>query len=228
MAVVKTSGIAITEISGKLAGTVFARNGAGLSTRNRVKGTNPRTNLQTTQRAKFSSNAGGWRGLTDAERKSWNLAAASGEWPYKNRLGETQQPSGSQLYNRLNDTITSVGGAVITTPPLKVSFTAITLGALTSASGTPSLSLAFTGVLGSDEGLVITATYGLSPGVSRPSRFNKVAYYTSTTPANLLTGYQAVYGNPIEGTRIFVRAEIVNELTGQRELVGQVSAIVAA
>ena len=228
MALIKFSGFGITEISGKVGGNVSARNKSGATLRNRVKGTNPRTNAQTNQRAKFSSNAGGWRGLTTAERKSWNLAGASGEWPIKTRIGEVMQPSGSQLYNMLNDTITSVGAAPISSPPLKVSFTSIVLGTLTAASGAPALSLAFTGVLGSDEGLVVNATYGVSPGVTRPSNFRKVAYYASTTPANLLAGYQGVFGNPIEGTQIFVEVEIVNELTGQRELVGKVSAIVAA
>lgn len=222
------SGIGVTELSGKFGGTVGARNKSGMTIRNRVKGTNPKTNAQLTQRAKFSNNASGWRELTTAERKAWILSASSGEWPQKNRLGETVQPTGSGLYNLLNDTLSSVGVAIITAPPLKVSFTQITLGAFTVAEAVPAMSLIYAGVLAADEGLVLTATFGMSPGVSRPSNFRKIAYYVTTSPANLLASYSAVFGNPIAGTQVFIRAEIVNEMTGQRELVGQVSAIVAA
>lgn len=228
MAQIELSGIGVTGVSGKLGGTVFSRNNGGAGVRIKTKGTNPRTNAQTTQRAKFSNQASSWRDLTDAERLSWNLAAASGEYNSKNRVGATITPSGSVLYNRLNNTIVAAGGTPITTPPLKVGFTAITLGALTAASGTPALSLVFTGSLATDERLIVEATYGTSPGVSRPSNFRKITNYSGTSPANLLSAYAAVFGNPIEGTKIFVRVTIVNRTTGQSELVGQVVAVVAA
>lgn len=225
---IKMSGIGITEISGKFGGTVGARNKTGMIARNRVKGTNPKTNKQITQRAAFATQSASFRDLTAAERLAWQRAAESGEWPYRNRLGEAAQPSGSQLFNRLNDNIVSVGGTPITTPPLKVAMSQITLGALTSAAGTPALSLVFTGTIGADETLVVEGTFGTSPGVSNPSRFNKLTNYTSTSPANLLASYQAVFGNPIAGTKIFIRCYLVNDTTGQRIDVGQVSAVVAA
>ena len=222
------SGIGVTELSGKFGGSVGTRNQSGNILRNRVKGTNAKTNSQITQRGKFSNTSAAWRGLTAAERLAWNTAAASGEWPYQNRLGETRQPSGFQLYSRLNNNLAAIGATVITAPPLKQSFTQITLGTLTAAAGTPALSLAFTGVLAADETMVCEATYGTSPGVSRPSNYRKIANYASTTPANLLAGYQAIFGNPIEATKIFIRCKLVNETTGQDVLVGEVSAVVAA
>jgi len=227
-ALIKTSGVGITEISGKFGGSVGARNTSGNVLRNRVKGTNARTNAQITQRGKLSNTSAAWRSLTAAERKSFVTAASSGQWPYQNRLGETKQPSGFQLYSTLNNNISVVGGTPLTEPPLKVGFTAITLGALTAAAGTPALSLAFTGVLDASESMVVFATYGMSPGVARPNRYKQIAIYGSTTPANLLAGYTAIFGALVAGTQIFVRVKLINDGTGENQEIGQVSAIVAA
>lgn len=228
MALIETSGIGATEISGKVGGSVFARGGSGMTVRNKAKGTQAKTNSQLVQQGKFSTNATAWRDLSDAERKAWTLAASSGEWQRSNRLGKSVKPSGPSLYSQLNNTLSVIGGTVITMPPLKVAFTPIVLGALTMAAGTPAMSLAFTGVLDGSESMIVDATFGASPGVQRPSQFRKIATYASTTPANLLSGYQGVFGDPIAGTRVFVRVTIVSETTGQRQVIGQVNAIVAA
>lgn len=224
------SGIGMVAGSGKLQGTVMSKGRGGAIARVRVKPTNPRTNKQIQQRSRLSVRSGNWRGLTAAQQSAWNAAGESGEWSLKNALGITFQPTGAQLYNQLNLNIQKVGGTAIAGVPSKASLSAVLLGALTAADGTPALSLAFTGTLGSDEALAIYATGNLSPGVSRPSRskYRYLTTYTSTTPANLLSAYQALYGDPIEGQKIFVYAEIVNEVTGQAAQAGSAVAIVAA
>lgn len=227
---VKFSGIGITEGSGKIGGTVVGKGRSGQFARVRVKPVNPRTNSQTAQRSKFSVRSQAWRGLTEEQVAAWNAAADSGAFPLKNRLGVTFQPTGAQLYNRLNLNLAKIGASAISDPPVKESLPAILLGALTAAAGTPALSLAFTGTLGTDYSLAVYATPPVSPGISRPGRsdYRYLTTYASTTPANLLAAYQALFGDPIEGQKIFVYAEVVSETSGQTALAGGAVAVVAA
>ena len=216
--------------SGKIGGTVVGKGRSGSFARVRVKPVNPRTNSQIGQRSKFSVRTQNWRALTAAEQLAWNAAADSGAFAMKNPLGISFNPTGAQLYNQLNLNIILVGGTAISTPPVKVSLTAILLGALTAAAGTPALSQVFTGTLGANENLAIFATAPLSPGVSRPgkSQYRFITSYSSTSPANLLAAYQAVYGNPVAAQKIFVYALLIDDTTGQSAQAGSSVAVVGA
>ena len=216
--------------SGKIQGSVMGKGRSGATVRVRVKPVNPRTNKQIAQRSKFSTRTAAWRSLTAAQQLAWNAAADSGAFPLKNTLGITFQPTGAQLYNQLNLNIVKVGGTAITDPPQKAEIPAILLGALTAADGTPALSQVFTGTLGADHSLAVYATAPLSPGISRPgkSKFRYLATYNSTSPANLLSNYQALYGDPVAGQKIFIYAETVAELTGATAQAGSSVAVVAA
>lgn len=227
---VKFSGIGITEGSGKLGGSVIMRGRSGQAVRVRVKPVNPQTNLQTSQRSKLSTRSQAWRGLTEEQRSGWNAAANSGQWPLKNTLGTTFQPTGAQLFNQLNLNLQKIGASTISAVPIKESLPAILLGTLTAADGTPALSLAFSGTLGSGYSLAIYAAPQQSPGVSRPgkSQFRYLSTYASTTPANLLTAYNTAFGALVEGQKVFLYGEVVSETSGQAAQAGSAVAIVAA
>lgn len=224
------SGIGMVAGSGKLQGTVMSKGRSGAIARVRVKPTNPRTNKQIQQRSRLSVRSGNWRGLTAVQQAAWNAAAESGEWAKKNTLGISFNPTGAQLYNELNLNLEKIAASTIADVPVKASLPAVLLGALTAADATPALSLAFTGTLGANASLAIYATAPLSPGISRPSRskYRYLSTYASTTPANLLSAYQALYGDPIEGQKIFVYAEVVSEISGQAAQAGSAVAVVAA
>jgi len=217
------------EGSGKLQGTVMFKGRSGAFARVNVKGVNPRTNSQIARRAVLSTQSQAWRGLTAAQRAAWNAAAASGAFPQTNALGVTYNPTGAQLFVRLNINILLAGGSAITAPPVKPSLTQVLLTTLTAADATPALSLAFSGTLGASEALLISATGNLSPGVSRPgkSQYRFLEAYTSTSAADILTSFQAIYGDPVETQKIFVSAVIVDDTSGVTAQAGTVSAIVA-
>lgn len=225
MATIKMSGIGIVEARGKLGGSVFGKNKSASVIRKYTKPNNPRTNRQLSQRANFSYIANLWRGLTTALMESWNQAAASGEWPVTNKVGDKSQPSGIQLFARLNNTLKAIGSPYIDAPPLKVSFTGIQLGALTITGA--AMTLAYTEDLAGTETLQIFASPGASAGVSRPSNFKLIATSTAISPINLFSGYTSVFGTPVAGQKVFVRVEIIAQETGQRSKVGQASDIVA-
>lgn len=227
---VNMSGLGFTDASGSIAATTVGGGRAGKFARVKVVPVNPKTIKQISQHSKFSTRNSAWRGLTQAQQDAWIGAAASGEWPQKTRLAKTYNPTGPQLYAKLNLIIVQAGGTAIATPPTKVALTAVLLGALTAAAGTPALSQVFSGVLTATERLLIYATGSLSPGKNRPgnSDYRFIVAYSSTTPANLLTAYQAVYGNPVEAQKIFVKAILVENTTGQSAEAGSSVAVVAA
>lgn len=218
------SGLGVTDASGKLGGNVFARNKGGATLRKLTKANNPRTNRQLSQRGSFSSTSAAWRGLNQEQRDSWVQAAASGEWSTPNRVAEIINPSGAILYARLNGNIKVAGGTPIEVPPVKTSFVARELTALVAEAA--ELTVAFTGGALTNETIIYEATMGASPGVSRPGNFKQVAVTNEISPADILAGYIAVFGSPVPDQKLFVRASQVNTETGQRQIIGQLSAVV--
>lgn len=224
------SGIGMVAGSGKIQGSVMSKGRSGAIVRVRVKPTNPKTNLQIAQRSKLSTRASAWRGLTAAQRSGWNSAANSGQWTLKNTLGISFNPTGSQLYNQLNLNLSKIGASNIATVPVKEALPAILLGTLTAAAGTPALSLAFSGTLGSGYSLAIYAAPQQGAGITQPgpSKYRYLTTYASTTPANLLTAYTTMFGTLVEGNKVFLYAEVVSETSGQAAQAGSAVATVAA
>lgn len=227
---IQWSGLGVVAGSGKIGGSVVGKGRSGAFARVRVKPVNPRTSAQVAQRSKLSTYAQGWRGLTAAQISAWNAAADSGAFTLKNSLGIAFKPTGEQLYVQLNLNLAKIGASAITDVPVKEALPAILLTALEVESGTESFSLTFTGALGAEFSLAVYATAPLSPGISRPSRsqFRQIGVYASDSPADMLSAYQGVFGDPIEGQRIFVYAEVISETTGQSALAGSVDDIVEA
>lgn len=60
-------------LSGKLAGTVYARNKAGYYVRNWTKPLDPRTTAQIDNRTQFSNAASAWHSMSEAEKAAWNV-----------------------------------------------------------------------------------------------------------------------------------------------------------
>ena len=228
MAIIKMSGIGVTELSGKFGGSVGARNQSGNILRSRVKGTNAQTNKQITQRGKFSNISAAWRGLTAAERLAWNAAAASGEWPYQNRLGETRQPSGFQLFSELRNNLKVISGTAITSPPLKVGSYGRTITSMAIDVSDATITLGFGGTVDAFTS-VLFATPSLSLGVSRPDVWRLLpGTFDFEDPPTVYTEYVAAFGTPVVGARIYFRLVGIGEATGQRIDGGSNSAIVTA
>src|SRR5262245_25927150 len=87
----------LSQMSGSLYGSVYARNRGGLYARNRTKPVNPNTPEQAAVRATFAEVAREWViGLDDDTRAAWNAYAAG--TTVINRLGEATHLSGQQMF----------------------------------------------------------------------------------------------------------------------------------
>jgi hypothetical protein len=222
-----TPGAIVSEISGKIAASVYTRNRGGNVIRNRRTPINRRSVAQSIRRQGLGNLASGWRGLTQAQRDSWN--GASNNFPYQNALGETKFLSGEQLYIQFNQNLLLIGASVVNAAPAPFSFATFSLSL--AAAATPSFDVTFTPTpMAADNNLAVYATPNLSPGVGSPNasrfRFIGVIAPTDTSPADMLADFQAVHGDPVAGQKIFVEVRPISA-TGQGGTPLRASAIVS-
>jgi len=116
MALVKFGG-GITQMSGSVGGTTFARNRYGNYARAKTKPVNPNTAAQAAIRSALSELTVLWsQTLSAAQRTAWNLYGAS--VAMKNRLGETTYLTGFNHYIRSNVMRNRVGLGVVNDGPV--------------------------------------------------------------------------------------------------------------
>ncbi len=115
MALVKYGG-GIVQMSGSIAGTVFARHRFGNYARPRTKPVNPHSTRQESARADVSYLAERWHeDLTVVQRGLWNTYAAA--VAMKNRLGETIHLTGFNHFMRTNCVMKTWGTGVFDDAP---------------------------------------------------------------------------------------------------------------
>lgn len=105
-------GIAVSELSGTMGGTVASHNRGGQYFRQYRIPTNPSTALQQAVRAGMAAAVAAWSLLTQAQRDAW--AAYAANTPWRNKVGETIYLTGMQMYIRtavvLQQIKLSIGG----------------------------------------------------------------------------------------------------------------------
>ena len=231
-ALVKFGG-GVAGMSGKLGGTVFARNKSGAYSRNWVNPINPNTTKQQTVRNQFANLISGWKNLSAADQQAW--ADMAPQYPYINRVGETSEYSGQQLYNHLNMNLQVVGTTPLTAPLVPQTFSNIrlitldlqlTAGVLTTADVETDDNGAAT------EAVILEVTTSLSGGITKPAKglFKQVlilADASTSAGMDITSEYQALYGDPELGAKVFIRGWLINKNTGQRLNLGQVEDIVS-
>ena len=115
MALVKFGG-GVTQMSGSIGGTTFARNRSGNYARSRTKPVNPNTSGQQTARNAMSDITTRWSTtLTAAQRTAWNLYGSS--VLMTNRLGENINLTGFNHYVRSNSIALQQGETLVDDGP---------------------------------------------------------------------------------------------------------------
>jgi hypothetical protein len=222
-------GSIVTDGRGKIGGHVMSKNRAGSYLRTKVTPVNPNTVAQVVARNALGSLSIAWRGLTSAQRLLWNSAVES--FSKTDIFGDIRNPTGQNLYIRLNANLLNAGRAAITVPPLPVAVGSVTTLTPTQASGgATSIAYAPTPVP-ADHSMIIEATAPVSPGKSFvKSEFRKIAVVAAAaaTPFVATAAYATKFGGPgLAGQKVFFRAKLVNNLTGQVGLPTVASCIVS-
>jgi len=223
-------GALVVDGRGKIGGQVASKNRAGAYLRTKVTPVNPQTAAQSTVRNRLAGISSGWRGLTAAQRLSWNAAVS--DYAKTDIFGDLRNPTGFNLYQRLNNNLLTCGEAAITSPPAVVAVDAFLTLSLTAedATAAQSLSLTFTDAVAADHLVKVYATPPMSAGrsfVKSEYRLIEILANSATSPANILASYQAVHGSTGEaGQKIFVQVIQVEETTGIAGVRMETSALV--
>lgn len=215
--------------SGKLGGHVASRNRGGAYFRTKVTPVNPDTTYQAGVRNRLTSISQEWRSLSASNRDSWNSAVQA--FAKTDVFGDLKNPSGFNLYQRLNNNLDAVGSAGITIPPLPGNvYAAATLSAVADVSD-ESILVSYTPVIPAGQAVKVFATPCLSPGVSfvkSEYRLIEVIVAADVTPYDIFPAWSARFGFLTAGTKVFVKFVGVNSVTGQEGTAISASTIVVA
>jgi len=213
---------------GKLGGTVAATGRGGNYLRNLVTPLNPDSLDQATVRNNFTANAQGWKGLTPKQRTDWNTSVQN--FKKTDIFGDIRVLSGFQLYVRLNNYLRFIGETPITSPPVPASVPTFTTFSATPDKTVGDCELAFTAAIAATEKVIVSATPGLSAGISFvKSEYRKVAILDTAdvTPYDLFAEYETKFGTfPAIGTKIFFKAQQITIASGLPGAISKTSAIV--
>jgi hypothetical protein len=213
--------------SGSYQGITSSRNRNGQYVRTRATPVQPRSASQLSVRAHLATNAAAWRGLTQTQRDGWTSLGY--QMTRTDSLGQSQNLTGFQAYCSINNLNTLVGNAAVPDPPaIKTPTALLTVTPTETGGGTPAFSVAFTpSPLAAGQKVIVRAGPQRSAGRAFESDFRImfIGAAASASPANILAAYQAKFGTPITGGRIFVSASVYD--TGFESLPFIASAIVA-
>lgn len=195
--------------SGKVGGHVFSKNRGGAYMRTKVTPSNPNTVAQQNVRAILSSLSQSWSALSDAQRLSWQNAVA--DWTTTDIFGDIKNPSGNNLYVRLNSVLLNSGQATIDVPPLKeeMPYTEISSAIFDVSSST--LIVTFADATYDGVALAVSATPQLSQGVNFvKSQLRRIGTVDGATGAVAVgTEYIAKFGIPTIGANIRLQVQPV-------------------
>lgn len=222
MASVIYSGVGITDMAGSIGGTVQQRNANGAFSRNKPIPTQPNTSYQTDQRAIFLEVVGTWRDLSQARQDAWIAFAATSAGEYTNRLGVVSNYTGQQLFIKLNLAAYTTSFP-IEDPPTQRAITPFAITAFTvevDAGALITFDVTFDNVIATfTPSAKFYATATLSAGINRPRRsLFKLIFETAGsvegTTVDLTTEYEARFGVPTAGGKIFILSILTDPASG--------------
>ena len=192
--------------SGKRGVTVSQNGAFGQISRALVIPGNPRTEGQLNRRQVLGTFAHNWRTITEAQRLAWNEAGKAVQ--SGTRLGQSGPLSGFQLFVKVNCSLQIVGEPAVDTPPAIPAFDPNVVQGLelTNPGGVVAIKLTCSGT--SDAFNLVWGTPPKSAGQFRPKDY----YYLGELPevvtgkADLTALYNAKFGAPVAGERIFVQS----------------------
>ncbi len=209
-------GVAVSQVSGRVGGTVFSRNRGGMYMRNGSKPTVVTTPFAQAIKAILANFSAQWRDLTADQQEAWREWATQN--PITNRLGQSRTLSGHQAFVKLNARLNAAGGATITTPPTGVAPDGVIPTGITYTASPEALTVTFSSApTPADVAVQVYAYVSDSTGVSYVK--NRLALvYTSTdeasSPLNILTPVKNRFGTLSTGQKIHIGLRTIDLTSG--------------
>lgn len=193
--------------SGSIAGSTSSRNRFGQYRRTRAVPVNPSSDAQNEVRGRLSASSSAWRALTDVQRAGW--ASLGLMMTRQDSLGQTYTLTGFQAYVSVNNNLAAAGDAVLSAAPALV--TPDALASITITLTAAAFSVAYTAT---PLGTGIRAFVFCSPQRSAGRMFEgdfRLLFVTAAaaaSPANVFSAYQARFGTPVVGNKIFTAVHV--------------------
>jgi hypothetical protein len=107
-------GTVVTDMKGKANGSVFSSNRQGAYMRTNKSGGGKKSQSWENSKSRLAFLSTQWKALTLEQREQWNAIAPS--YPALNKFNEPYNPSGYQVFMRLNGTLYAQGLPLLTVP----------------------------------------------------------------------------------------------------------------
>lgn len=223
-------GALVVDGRNKIGGHVASKNRAGSYLRTKVTPVNPSTSFQVIVRNRLAGLAQGWRSLAAASRLAWNNAVS--DYKQTDIFGDIKNPTGFNLYNRINCNLLNIMEAARTTPAFPGSPLALTTLTPAAANGAATMTLTFAPAVGAANKLLVKATPALSAGkafVKSEYRQITLMAEADVTPFNVAPAWTAKFGTfPAAGTKLFFQLVPILIASGQAGIPLEGSCIVVA
>lgn len=223
--------------------TYAFRNGKNYSVIKKfTKPTNPNTLSQQLVRQSFSNLSAKWSQLTDAQRESWNRAAASTQWQNADNFGGNTSITGKALYVGVNTRLLSNGLNEILTatisPVIVTDGTVITDLVFTPSNAFMDLQCTSGNV---NEIFIISLTAPFSSGTNPNNKKTTILLsandvlttngetttFVSVSSLDLGVKYIAKFGNVAQGQKLKAEVYVINAVSGFFKKVASESITVA-
>lgn len=202
-------GALVTDGRGKLGGHVASKNRSGSYLRTKVTPSNPQTSFQSAIRSLLGTFSAMWSSLTSAQRLSFDGAVAS--WSSTDIFGDIKNPTGKNLFTRLNINLGNVGRSPILTAPEKVEIAYNPATSVVISTADSEIALTdFTGTAG--DMLLISATAPQTAGTSFfKNKYRNIYFNDAATYANedIFSAYEDRFGSIAIGMNISFQLKIV-------------------
>ena len=228
MAIIIT-GVAVSQMSGRVGGTIFSRNRGGAYMRNGSIPSTVTTPAAESIKAITASMSQAWAGLGQATREQWVEWATQN--PVINRLGQSRTLSGHQAFVQLNARLLYGGFSAQPAPPVGFAPAPFVPGAVTLTVATTTATIAYTPTPAPDGVAVQVFAYlSDSPGVKYVK--NRLALVhtsaaTAATPADIWDDLVDRFGTPQAGQTLHFALRALDSDTGLVSGIFSGSAVVA-
>lgn len=216
MTLIKFSAI-VSEVSGKLNGSIFSRNRSGAIIKNRMIPINRQSSTQQPNRINWSFLIRTWNSLSVEQINTWNVAALTISW--QNKLGDSYHPSGQQLFLYCNQNLYTIGFDTILSYVAPRAVELITSASVYQNRSNPSEFLLSFSPSPTPTTVIykLYATPALSYGINYAKKYlREICLINGYTPSPYLISpqYEARFGSFVYGKQIFFKLVAVEKSSG--------------
>lgn len=209
-------GVAVSQISGRVGGSIFSRNRGGQYIRNGSKPSVVTTQYAQAIKALTANFSAQWRNLTADQQEAWREWATQN--PFTNRLGQQRTLSGHQAYVKLNVRLAAAKGNELTVPPMGVAPEGVLPTGITYTASPQKVEVAFTSSP-TDTNVAVQVWAYLSDSTGVAYVKNRLALVMTTpdeatSPINITTALTERFGTIQAGQKLHVGLNAINLTTG--------------